>query len=138
MGRKCSVYGCKSGYATNTSDTDISMFRFPKDTYQRKLWLLALPNGGLTVDNITDQMVVCSKHWKGGKEGSVPMKSVRGGSKVPIVPPDFFGLCDKDSVAIPPSVMPTPPPLQRSTKKSSASSRSVFQLCKMLQDKEHM
>ena len=55
MERKCSVYGCKSGYATSKSDTDISKFRFPKDIYQRKLWFLALPNGGLIVDNITDQ-----------------------------------------------------------------------------------
>ena len=44
MGRKCSVFGCKTGYESNSSTEKISVYGFPKDPDRCREWLACLPN----------------------------------------------------------------------------------------------
>ena len=90
MGRKCSTCwdgkSCKSGFATDPTPKKYKLFRFPKDEDERKLWVLNLPNKNLKVENITDNMAICERHWQPGFE----TKSVNGKDR-PVHPPTEFG-----------------------------------------------
>ena len=44
MGRKCSVYGCKTGYATLKANKKIAVHSFPKDRNDLEKWIKKLPN----------------------------------------------------------------------------------------------
>ena len=65
MGRKCCVYGCRSGYASTSKEENVdkvTLYRFPKNPEQRRQWVRSLPNK-LSVENITDNMTVCALHF---------------------------------------------------------------------------
>ena len=58
----CCVGGCKSNYATTIRETageTVSVFSFPTDPEQRKLWIDRLPN----IIQHSDSLRVCAKHW---------------------------------------------------------------------------
>ncbi len=57
MCRKFSVFGCKSNY--DTQQESVTVYTFPQDEDKLARWLAALSNGV----NITDNSVVCRKHW---------------------------------------------------------------------------
>ena len=137
MPRKCSVFGCKSNFASKQKGKRgkksaknkpakkyVKVFRFPTSLKERKIWVKCLPNDDLKASDITNNMVVCVKHWSGFETGTVPMRKVRGGHLVPSIPPDLFPV-DSDLAAkhvkIPPSTIPKPPPKPRRTRNSSAA-----------------
>lgn len=63
MGKKCCVFGCKTGYSSEKAsekDKQISVYRFPTDESERKAWISAIPNANLSITNDT---VVCELHW---------------------------------------------------------------------------
>ena len=60
MGRKCSVFGCTTGYKTNPYNGKV--YSFPQDTEKRRLWINALPNL-IKEENITEWMGVCDLQW---------------------------------------------------------------------------
>ena len=61
MGRKCSVFGCNSGYLNDPYDG--SVFSFPPEgSPERKMWVQSLPNQ-LKLEEVTDEMGVCDLHF---------------------------------------------------------------------------
>ena len=129
MGRSCSVGGCKIGYYyVKGVKKAYSVYRFPKCQEQLRIWLKCLPNI-LPEHEVTDNMGVCGKHWRGLRDDD--WKKVPGGSLRPRVPPNFWGPYDdsdaENSVSIPPSMLPTPPPKPRPTKKATVAARSGLQ-----------
>ena len=88
MGRKCSVWRCKSGYKTDNSEKK-SFFRFPSDPEERRKWLNAIPNK-IQYHEVTNNMTVCSLHFK----PSVKYKK-HGVHKIPIEPPTIFDIHEK-------------------------------------------
>ena len=127
MGKKCKVWNCFVGQPK--CEEKYSVFGFPKDNLEEfKLWLRALPNKNLKPEDITKNNGVCAKHWKDWEKGTVPSKKVQNGSLVPTIPPNFWGPYpgDKKSKAIPPSILRSPPPKPRGTKKSSSAVRSAI------------
>lgn len=58
IGRKCSVFGCRSGYRNEPKRT---VYKFPKDKEKCRAWVSKLPNV-LKVDDVMDFMGVCSLH----------------------------------------------------------------------------
>ena len=117
MPRKCKVFDCRTGYRDEQERWP--QFRFPKDMEERERWLKSLPNKNLKLEQITDNMTICAKHWKGWREGRVQLVK-RSGSMVPKFPPDNF-----TSENIPPSTIPTQQPLPRTTVKTSAELRNT-------------
>ena len=59
MGRKCTVYGCNSGYLT--CKEKVTVYKFPTDPIENKKWVDALPNKDI---KNTKNLGVCSKHFK--------------------------------------------------------------------------
>ena len=57
MGRKCCVFGCRSGYDAKDKT---SVFRLPKNKEDRQRWLKALSRDNVSYSKDT---VVCEKHW---------------------------------------------------------------------------
>lgn len=58
MGRKCSVFGCKTGYASAARkglENSIPMYGFPEDPNECQAWILALPNKDLTHDLVQNK-----------------------------------------------------------------------------------
>ena len=80
MPLKCCVPQCNSNY--DSTDTKVSVFRFPKDEENCKRWIKAIPRANLKVTNYT---VVCKKHWP----SFAKFKIVRG-KECPIDPPSIF------------------------------------------------
>ena len=62
MGRKCSVFNCKTGYDTQKGGEKITVYKFPKDPDERHRWVSSLPNK-LSIADVTENMGVCSLHW---------------------------------------------------------------------------
>ena len=92
MGRKCSVFGCKSGYKNQKS---VTVYKFPKDLETRQSWVSRLPNK-LSIDDVTDHMGVCAEHWP----KDAPMVRTAGRYHVPAEPPSIF-------TGVPASCIPT-------------------------------
>lgn len=105
MGRKCCVTGCNSNYSAVDK---VTVYRLPRDLAERERWIKAIPR-----DNIpnTPNTVVCIKHFPEDFE----TVSVKGRLR-PKDPPSIFP-------NVPKSLIPTPPPLPRSTTKSSSTVR---------------
>jgi len=65
--RKCSVIGCRGNYAARKGEpadvNKVSVFRFPKDETNKKKWLRRIPQELLS-EEITDDMVVCERHFE--------------------------------------------------------------------------
>ena len=69
MPRKCSIWGCRSGYNENKRSDRNASFRqnvkilsFPKDPEERRKWVQKFPYE-MNHTNITPFMGVCVKHW---------------------------------------------------------------------------
>ena len=62
MGRKCCVFGCKSGYDTyiKKNGQKFPLYKFPQDEHQRKLWTRAIPN---VLGKILPNHRVCGRHF---------------------------------------------------------------------------
>ena len=107
MGRKCCVPFCTSNYLTGKK---ASTFRLPKDLSERQTWLKAIPR-----DNIPDRpnTVVCEEHWPPGYA-----TTKINGKERPLLPPSVFK-------GIPASVIPTPQPRTRETKRALSSVRTL-------------
>ncbi|GFO22221.1 transposable element p transposase [Plakobranchus ocellatus] len=84
MGRKCSVYGCKTGYVSQIGHEKLSVFRFPKDPEQLLRRVRSLPNN-LRVEDVKPNMGVCELHFP----PDVPKKVV-GKYEVSTEPPSIF------------------------------------------------
>ena len=88
MGRKCSTLwdgtSCKSGYATCPDRVKVS--KFPKNYEGKQGWVISLPNY-INIENVTDNMGICEKHWKPDYETI----TVQGSNKRPAEPRMEFG-----------------------------------------------
>ncbi|GFO25577.1 hypothetical protein PoB_005208200 [Plakobranchus ocellatus] len=113
MGKKCIVWNCKTGYASqkNLQVEKIPLYKFPKDLEQRRKWVQNIPNK-ITVEEITENHAVCALHFR----NDVPLKKV-GRYWAPLEPP----LADKNDA--PKSQHSTPAPKDRTTKRSHAETR---------------
>ena len=101
MVKRCCIHGC-----VRKKDDIISVYRFPgKDDEEREKWLKAIPVS-LRKTEITDDSVVCSRHWPEGAETSKHFGKTR-----PVNPPTIFNGVEK-----------VLPPL-RTTTKSLAETR---------------
>ncbi|GFO49794.1 THAP domain-containing protein 1 [Plakobranchus ocellatus] len=113
MGRKCSVYGCTSGYSSEDPAKKVSIFKFPDDPEECRQWVTCLPN---KLQNVTKYMGICALHWP----ANTPlMRKNRGRYPCPTMPPSIFP-------NVPPScvlshVACTPRP----TKKTLTSARNI-------------
>ena len=61
MGRKCSVYNCRTGYVSPKSEEKVTVYSFPKDNDERRVSITSLPNK-LSFDEVTQYMGVCALH----------------------------------------------------------------------------
>lgn len=61
MGFKCAAYGCKSGYATNTSGETVTFHAFPADPQLRDKWIRANPRKDFTPTKFSR---ICSLHFR--------------------------------------------------------------------------
>lgn len=111
MGRKCSVYNCRTGYKTKSGTVKGTVYRFPSKRFpkEQKQWIDALPNFGF---EWTENCGICDKHWP----ANVPTKAVQGGHVRPTEPPMIF-------TDVPPSCVPKPAPKER--KKNSFAERNA-------------
>ena len=107
MGRKCCVTGCRGNY---DRENKVQVFRFPNDEDEKKRWLKVIPR-----DNIPDHpnTVVCERHFPSGY-ATVNFK----GKARPKDPPSVFD-------NLPSSLLPSPAPKPRTTKKVFASVRTI-------------
>ena len=107
MVRRCCVTACRGNYI-NTEK--VKVFRLPKDQDERKRWLKSIPR-----DNIPDHpdTVVCEKHFPPG----YATVNVFGKER-PKEPPSVFD-------NLPLSLLPSPAPKPRTTKRTSASERNI-------------
>ena len=79
MVKKCCVTGCKSGYLT--SHEKVPVFRLPSDPDEYLRWLEVLKKVNKDL-NVTDDTVVCVKHW--------PVGYSVGKWRRPLLPPSVF------------------------------------------------
>ena len=97
MPRKCVVYGCRSGYASEKNASKLSFYRFPKDHQRLQEWLSSLPNRFPVGFQPSVHQVICSLHWPDNFEKT----SCRGNKNgIPKYPPSIFP-------NIPPSCVPS-------------------------------
>ncbi|GFO13682.1 hypothetical protein PoB_004018700 [Plakobranchus ocellatus] len=116
MPRKCSVYGCRSGYDSErqSQKEKIKVYGFPSDVEECRQWISALPNDNIEVGKITQYMGVCEKHWP----HDAPMQ-LRGRYLCPSLPPSCF------FEDIPKSSLPTSKATPRSTPKALSTARTT-------------
>ena len=66
MCRKCCVGGCSSGYDSKFNKVTaygfykVTVYRFPVDATECKIWVDGLPN---VIENVTDNIGICERHW---------------------------------------------------------------------------
>ena len=119
MGRTCCVYDCNTNYKSEVKRRkveaeDVHVYRLPnskKFPKQHDDWVSVLTKINANL-NITNDTVVCSKHWPANK----PMFTHYGKER-PVDPPFVF---DK----IPTSIVPLPPLPNRRTFRSSCQERN--------------
>ena len=56
----CCIPRCTTGYGSNKSSEQVSLFRFPKDKNLQKKWISAIPRKDW---NLTNAHRVCAKHF---------------------------------------------------------------------------
>ena len=109
MVKKCCVTACQGNY---NEKNKVRVFRLPKDQDERERWLKVIPRAN--TPNHSDT-VVCERHFPPGYETVFVMGKAR-----PKDPPSIFN-------NLPSSVIPSPLPKARTTKKKiPASVRSVL------------
>ena len=110
MPRKCSIWGCRSGYCPSVNKVkrglvpdqedspggtpfkqNVSIFGFPKDLEERQKWVDCFPYD-FDVNKVTPYMGVCANHWPQNELNfnssyTNSTSRVRG---VPSVPPSIF------------------------------------------------
>ena len=65
MPRKCTVFGCRSGYKpTSNQNSQIKFYRFPKDEESLRLWIKNLLNRFPPNISPSSNQVVCSLHCR--------------------------------------------------------------------------
>ena len=85
MVKRCCVHGC-----VRKKEDLVSVYRFPgKDHGDRDRWVEAIP-ASLRKSEITDESVVCSRHWP---EGAKMTKHF--GKDRPVDPPTIFNGVEK-------------------------------------------
>ena len=105
MGRKCCVYGCKTGYKSQEDidrEQKISLYRLPDDESEKKAWISAIPNANLKV---TKNTAVCGRHWPPDFE-----TITKNGKKRPKQAPSVWPNVPASQV---PTAAPTPRPTKR-------------------------
>ena len=100
MPRACTFCGNKTGN-----------FRFPKDEEWKVKWRAAIPRSNIPDHKDT---VICNKHWPNDSERVLVNGKLRPRDDDP---PSIFD--------VPKSMLPTPVPPQRGTKRSSAEARNT-------------
>ena len=107
MVRKCYVTSCKSNYLSKKEK--VTMYRLPSDPEERQRWIKAIPR-----DIIPDSpnTVVCVKYFPPGFPVWRSKETLDQKTRHPV------------SENIPKSLISTPPPPKRPTKKVASSSRS--------------
>ena len=113
MGRKCSVYGCSSGYNSEDPAKKVSIYKFPGDEEECRQWVTCLPN---KIQSVTKFMGICALHWP----SDTPLaRKKRGRYPCPTVPPSIFP-------NVPASCIPSHTPCTpRPTKKTLTSARNI-------------
>ena len=119
MGRTCCVYDCNTNYKSEVKRRkveaeDVHVYRLPnpkKFPKQHDDWVSVLTKINANL-NITNDTVVCSKHWPPNKP-----TFTHYGKERPVDPPSVF---DK----IPASIVSPPPPPNRRTFRSSCHERN--------------
>ena len=120
MGKTCCVYGCKTNYRTEMRDRDenekgiVSVYRFPskkKNNEERQRWIDVIKKINANLE-VGDETVICSRHWP---ENCT--KRLHYGKERPVDPPSVFP-------DIPRSIVPQPPPLPRTTTRTSCHERN--------------
>ena len=123
MVKKCCVYGCPTNYTSEKrkrkteinqlgageSKPKVSVYRLPKTEEERESWIKVIPNANFKVTNDT---VICNLHWPHDFE-----KIEKNGKLRPKNPPSIWP-------GIPSSQLPTVPPPERKTNKTSCSKRN--------------
>ena len=99
MGRKCSVYNCKSGYDSKR----VTIYKFPEDEDQRRQWISCIPN---TFAKVTKYMGVCALHWPSDTPLLINKKG--GRHPVPTLPPSIFANVPDSCVPTHTSCTPRP------------------------------
>jgi len=110
MPKKCCVYACQTNYKSKRDGEKLSVFRFPKNSDERKLWMQAVPNANLSVGNNT---VICELHWPKTYEAI----KVQGGNFRPKNPPSLWP-------GVPASQIPSTSKTKRTTKRALSSVRN--------------
>ena len=89
MVKRCFIHGC-----VRKKDDNVSVYRFPgKEDPERDRWITAIP-ASIRKSNITDDSVVCSKHWPDdakmkkmfGKECPVNPSTIFNGTEINLPP----------------------------------------------------
>ena len=118
MGRTCCVYDCNTNYKTEVKkrklDEEVHVYRLPNEKKfpkERSDWISILTKINANL-NITNDTVVCSKHWPADHPTFLYY-----GKKRPVNPPSVFD-------DIPSSIVPQPPPPSRPTVRSSCQERN--------------
>ena len=124
MGRKCLIKGCRTGYALSKEEKEngidkretLKTFSFPNKTKhleERERWLKVIPFWKPSEIEAMTTPVICEKHWP---VGFAEKKGDRGKLR-PVDPPSVFEMA-------PISTIPTPPPKERPTKKTTFETRT--------------
>ena len=108
MPRKCrgNYRKCKGV----SDEVDNSVFRFPKDTERRAEWIRRIPQANLDVETVTDNMVVCERHFDSRFIIRTHSATLADGSVVSS--PRDSPILDKDAI---PTIFPNVPSYLSST-----------------------
>lgn len=122
MGRTCKAFDCTGGYLSERKEASknnvkysLKIFGFPSDKEQCEIWIRALPNTEIRVEDVykNNNIGVCERHWP----SNYPTVK-RGNHNSPANPPTVF------AETIPPSCLSTPAPPPRPTRLSSSKARN--------------
>ena len=114
MGRKCIVFGCRSGYKDGEH---VPLYRFPTDSEECQSWLKSLPNKFPPGFIPSRNQCVCVLHWPSDFHCK-PCAGNKNG--VPLCPPSIF-------TCVPPSCIPSSTSSQSSYPRSKRTKLTAKQ-----------
>ena len=81
-------YGCCGIYddTKKKKTSKVSVYKFPTKDDEKRAWVNALPNM-LKVEDVTENIVICEKHWREGFE-----TTTKKGHTRPKYPPNVFSV----------------------------------------------